>query len=40
MLTSSPAPDGLESTGISTSRKNWKTSGWALDIRDKLAELF
>lgn len=33
-------PDGLEDTGISTSRDNRKSSGWALDIRDKVAELF
>lgn len=34
------APDGLEDTGISTSRDNRKSGGWALDVRDKLAELF
>lgn len=32
--------NGLESTGIGTSRANWKTGGWALDIRDAAAELF
>ncbi len=31
---------GLEPTDISTSRPNRQVSGWALDIRDKLAELF
>jgi len=33
-------PDGLEDTGISTSRDNRKSRGWALDVRDKVAELF
>jgi hypothetical protein len=32
--------DGLEDTGISTSRDNRKVGGWALDIRDAAADLF
>jgi len=30
--------DGLKPTGISTNRSNQKSGGWALDIRDELAE--
>lgn len=33
-------PEGLKATDIKTSRDNRKVGGWALDIRDKLAELF
>lgn len=32
--------EGLEDTGIGTSRDNRQTGGWALDIRDQVAELF
>jgi len=32
--------DGLEDTGIMSKRDNRETGGWALDIRDKVAELF